>query len=604
MSKKKKKNSQSQNKQKNSQNPKSNSDVNIEVKSVEKSVKNVSDDTKNTNIKNKNSGSNTSKNKNQDSKNSGKKETGVLAKLNIFASEKCQKVYFILIFIISVLSRFISINTVPGNINQDEAFAAYNAFTILKTGKDCFGYKLPMYLTAWGSGMNALETYLEIPFIAMFGAHNWAIRIAPAICGVLSLLCLYGIAKRLVNKEFALVLYFLASIMPWHVMLSRWALESNLAPAFIMFGLYFMVRGIENEKFYIASAAMYGLSIYAYAAMWPVLPIIIIGEVIYLICMKKVKFSKFTIISVLVFVVMVIPALLFILVNKGYMEEIKLPFLSIPKLVYFRGSEVSFENIQENFKNLMNIIIGQNDKLPWNSTEEFGLYYKISLPFMIVGIIALIVQLVKNFKKKEISFEFFVLLNLIAGLVLGALINVNVNRVNIIHFPIIIAIVYGIWQIVKLINKKVVIIPVIVYMVMFVRFEKFYYTDYRETMDGMFNGNVEAAVSYVRENTKDYSNVFITGNISYPITLFYLEEDVDTYLQTVQFNNYPAAFLGVNAFDKYNLTVDGSWDADGTSVYLLDYSYVNSNLYNSLMALGYQVEDFGRYAVYMPPQAQ
>lgn len=38
---------------------------------------------------------------------------------------------------------------------------------------DSSGYRFPVYLTAWGSGMNALNTYLMIPFMAVFGAEVW-----------------------------------------------------------------------------------------------------------------------------------------------------------------------------------------------------------------------------------------------------------------------------------------------------------------------------------------------------------------------------------------------------------------------------------------------
>ena len=65
---------------------------------------------------------------------------------------------------------------VPEGINQDEAFAGYEAFCLLHGGLDTAGYRFPVYLTAWGSGMNALESYLMLPFVAMFGLKTWVVR--------------------------------------------------------------------------------------------------------------------------------------------------------------------------------------------------------------------------------------------------------------------------------------------------------------------------------------------------------------------------------------------------------------------------------------------
>ena len=76
------------------------------------------------------------------------------------SDEKLQKLLFILILILGIGARLWMSGDVPGGINQDEAFAAREAWSLLHYGKDSFGYSCPMYLMAWGSGMSALNTYL------------------------------------------------------------------------------------------------------------------------------------------------------------------------------------------------------------------------------------------------------------------------------------------------------------------------------------------------------------------------------------------------------------------------------------------------------------
>lgn len=58
--------------------------------------------------------------------------------------------------------RLFALGSIPCGLNQDEAFAGYNAWALLHYGVDSSGYHNPVYFTAWGSGMNALESYLMI----------------------------------------------------------------------------------------------------------------------------------------------------------------------------------------------------------------------------------------------------------------------------------------------------------------------------------------------------------------------------------------------------------------------------------------------------------
>ena len=106
-------------------------------------------------------------------------------------------ILFAIIMLAGVFVRVWRFGSLPGGINQDEAFAGYEAYSILHYGKDSFGYSMPVYLTAWGSGMNVLNSYLMIPFIAVFGLKSWVIRMPQLIVAVLSLWVCYLLMKRL-----------------------------------------------------------------------------------------------------------------------------------------------------------------------------------------------------------------------------------------------------------------------------------------------------------------------------------------------------------------------------------------------------------------------
>lgn len=170
-------------------------------------------------------------------------------------------------------ARLLALGALPCGLNQDEAFAGYNAWALLHYGVDSSGYHNPVYFTAWGSGMNALESYLMMPFIALFGTGTAVLRLPQALAACLSLFAVYGFGKRTFGRGFALCALAVLATSPWHVMMARWALESNLAPAFLLFGLYCFVRGLARTRWLYASAAAYGLSLYAYATIWPLCPL-------------------------------------------------------------------------------------------------------------------------------------------------------------------------------------------------------------------------------------------------------------------------------------------------------------------------------------------
>lgn len=260
------------------------------------------------------------------------------------------------LLIVGIFVRVLYLGGVPAGINQDEAFAAYEAYSMLHYGHDSFGYQNPVYFVAWGSGMNVLNSYLMMPFIAVFGMHDWVVRLPQAIVACLSLVVFYKLLKQMFSQQIAAIGLFLLAICPWYIMMARWGLESNLAPGFLLFGLYFFVKGIEDNRYYLLSACMYGLSLYCYATIWEMLPFVLLAQVLYLAWKKKLRINGYTIGFVLIMAIMALPLILFLLINAGVMEEIRTPLFSIPKLVQMRSSEISLDHMKENFYNLCQIL--------------------------------------------------------------------------------------------------------------------------------------------------------------------------------------------------------------------------------------------------------
>lgn len=476
-------------------------------------------------------------------------------------------ILFIAIMFVGVFVRLWRFGDVPGGINQDEAFAGYEAYSILHYGKDSFGYSMPVYLMAWGSGMNALNTYLMIPFIAVFGLKSWVIRMPQVIVAIFSLAVCYLLMKKLFDSRMGLISMFILAVVPWHIMLSRWGLESNLAPGFLLFGLYFFVKGLDKSCYFIISALMYGLSLYSYATIWPFVPIMILLQVSYAIYIKKIKFDKNTIISVIVLGVMALPLLLFLLVNTERIDEIRTSFISIPKLLYFRGGEMSLSNIPDNFRNILNIMINQTDGLITNVCDKYGIFYKITLFFFAAGLIITVYKTIKAIIKKNKSGYPFILIQFIGGFLLSLLISVNVNRANSLMIAIVFIAAIGVYDIVNLIDWRVIIIPAAVYIAMFVSFSHYYFTEYNNIAGDAFCIGFEDAVE---DAMKEEGTIYISSGVTHPRVMFYSSIPVDEYMDTVIYNNYPGAFVGTDSFGRFNMNFDINTQIDTDGIYILD----------------------------------
>lgn len=166
------------------------------------------------------------------------------------------KLILIMVLLIGFASRLIMIDTQPNALNVDEVSSGYEAWSILNYGIDRNGNFLPVFLVSWGSGQNALYTYLIIPFVKALGLNVLSLRLPMAIVGCISIVIMYLLLKEIKDEKVALIGTAFFAICPWHIMKSRWGLESNLFPDMVLWATYFIILYQKNKKvafLYIAS---------------------------------------------------------------------------------------------------------------------------------------------------------------------------------------------------------------------------------------------------------------------------------------------------------------------------------------------------------------
>ena len=500
---------------------------------------------------------------------------------------------FLLILLAGIFARVWELGFVPGDINQDEAFAGYEAYSILKYGMDTAGYHNPVYLVAWGSGMNALESYLMMPFIALFGLKVWVIRLPQMIVGVLSLPAVYFLMKRLADRKAAFLSMLLLAVCPWHIIASRWGLESNLAPGFLLFGLFFFVKGLEKPKYLLLSALMYGLSLYCYSTYWIYTPFIILIQVIYCLAKKKLRFDRYLLLSGLILAVLAAPLLLFLAVNMGYLDEIRTPLFSIPKLLYMRTGEISLDEKAKKLELLKYIFVKQTDRTIWNSPTKYGLFYYISMPFALMGLVYCVSRVISCAKRKGFCPEVLILIQPLVALPQCLLIKANVTKINILFIPLVILIALGLYFLEKLTFRRFAAVIACLYAVLFLGFESYYFTDYARECEPHFSRGLEQAFEAADSRGE---HVYFEQGTFYPKILFYAQTPVERFRESVEYEYYPAAYLTAYGFDKYSMWADPYHPEDSAS-YVISIGGDAGILAQS----GFIKESFGRYEVWYKP---
>lgn len=175
------------------------------------------------------------------------------------------KYLLLVIVILAAILRLVGLSSRPVGFTQDEASFGYDAYSILLTGKDQWGVTFPLALRSFGDYKLPLYSYLAIPSVAIFGLNEFATRLPSAVIGILAIVAVYLLARRLTKKEsVALMSALLLTVSPWHISLSRGAFEANLTSFFLPLGIWAWLVSIEKPKYSWVWGLILGLNLFSY----------------------------------------------------------------------------------------------------------------------------------------------------------------------------------------------------------------------------------------------------------------------------------------------------------------------------------------------------
>jgi len=510
-------------------------------------------------------------------------------KIKIILKQYKYEFIFYLLLVIGCLARCIGINSHPNGLNVDEASSGYEAFSILNYGIDRNGNSFPVFLEAWGSGQNALYTYIMIPFVKILGLNIISTRLPMVLISCFSLVVWYKLLEKIKNKNFAVIGLAFFAICPWHIMKSRWGLESNIFPDLTLYAIFFIIKFLEtkrNRYFYI-SFVILGLTAYAYGTAYFFLPLFVIPLLIYLRYKKEIKTSKIFIALAIVGIIS-LPIILYVLTNTFNLQEIKIGPFTVPKLPVNRYEEQTslfsgniIINLLKNFCSQIKLLLTQNDGLIWNNIPGFGMIYIISLPFVIIG-------LIYDFKERSNYNNIFRIWFISALLLLFVLSDANINRINILVIPLIYYAVLGIYFVVEK-NKEALIVICIIYTVLFIWFEIIYFS--MKDNGYVFVSDVNDVIEYV--DNLEVDNIYFEYAFKEPYIylLYYTEYNTKDFIKTVKYfdENKLGRFDNIKGFGKYNFYIPDKLDNKNVAYVIKKDENMNYT--------GYTVKEFKRYVV-------
>jgi 4-amino-4-deoxy-L-arabinose transferase-like glycosyltransferase len=438
----------------------------------------------------------------------------------LFSDKRIYTILVISALIIAVLVRVWKFGSVPYGANQDEAMAAVDAHALTDWGTDRFGMSLPVYFTAWGYGqMSVLLSYCMVPFIKVFGFSVVTARLPMLLASLAGVWVLYRFAGRVFGRGPALLVLAFAAINPWQIMQSRWALDCNMLPHFLLFSVYFLHRGLDKKFYLYLSMVFFALTMYAYGIAFYTVPLLLLALCIYLVVTNRVRLWEAGVCALVYFFV-AWPIFAVVFINYFKLQTLRVGPLTmaffpdsirINDLLIF--SKDFYGQLLANIRSFFGVALLEKGDFSWNYIPDYGRMYLFTLPFMLLGLLRLIrrgkggqsVSVPQSGEGMETEAPFdtagrFILMTWLAVAVFSGLMvnNVNTNRMNIIFYPLCMLAGLGIWHaLFEALRKKVLAgIVAAVYIASFCCFTVTYFGSHAKALEVDFCGGLTDAVKY------------------------------------------------------------------------------------------------------------
>lgn len=511
-------------------------------------------------------------------------------------------IIFFFIIVLGATLRLMYLSLIPPALNWDEVSHGYNAYSILKTGRDEWGEFFPITnFRAYGDYPLPLNLYLTIPFIKILGLNEFSIRLPHAILGILTIISTYFLAYGLTRKEnLSFLAAFLVAIEPWHVFGSRFVVQSNLSVLLLTTAAAAFFNRERNKYLLPITFLFLGLTLFSYHSTRIFTPLFLL--VLFLIfkneLIDKFKKEKLAIwFSVVLISIFFLP-LPFILVNPEARARSQMVFLinegatsqinqnrqssSLPPVLsrLFYNKPVYF--ISEFSKNYLGYF--QPQFLFFNGGTQYqfnvpnkGLLYPVNLPLFYLGLVIVLIYALRGKKDYQLIFAWLLLAPISASITQDKF--AVIRSTTMLPLPQLLIAVGGFFALkwlemnfrhLKFLASWLVIAYVAILSILTVSYLKTYFSFYRNNYSWSWQYGYKQAVEFIKENYVNYDKIIFTKRYGEPheFILFYWPWEPQSYREdSMLVRFYQSNWYWVDRFDKFYFvndweipkTEDGVW---------------------------------------------
>jgi len=519
-------------------------------------------------------------------------------------NQRTRILLFILIFIVGIAVRVYQFGDIPNGIFRDEASIGYDTYSMLNYGIDHNGFHNPVILVGLGGGggQDSIYAYFSMPFVALLGLSSISIRLMNLIFGIITLVIFYLLVRETDDEKAALIAFFLIAINPWHIMISRWGLDCNIFPGLFVLATLVLIYTNKKGLFLLLAMVIYGLALYSYGTSFFVIPTFVSIVTILFLIQKRINL-KFFLLGILILVLIATPALLYVIINTFHLDSIQTSWISIPRttgpvrisaITSLYSNEPFFSSTKRHVTDLVNLLIFQNDGLIQNSVGGFGTIYLFSSPLLLLGLWVVVRDLINKSNPNNKYYPGIIfLIWLISSILLVFVIEININRMNIIFIPLLYLIARAIVFIFEQ-SRFLGGVIIALYIFWFALFCHNYFIDYPQQVGSAFNESLDQAIDYASLNTTEPIYISRDIDLAYIYVLYNQKIDPNIFLKTVKYENPLKTIRYTASFGRFRMMNISSFPSDG-GAFIID----NNHLENVNIEK-YQLVEYKYFSVLIP----
>lgn len=490
-------------------------------------------------------------------------------------------VWLILLISVGALLRLYQLNLLPGTMHRDETAIAYNAYSILQTGKDEHGVVYPLNFQSFGDYKLPGMIYASTASIAVFGLNTFAARLPTALFGIFTIPLTYWLTREMGwSKRVGLVTALLLTFSFWHISQSRNIYEPIAGLFFTTLGWSAWLAGRKKAWLYIIAVLAYIIGSLFYNLPFLLLPMLFVGSWLILRDWSKkpvIKVSDWWQLAALTGI-LIFAAVLIITTDEVNQGKSNTTILSHPELqqksqlASHAGLVAGMPSIaarglnhplvlasMQGLKGYMSAfdptyLFFTGDHNAWHNLQSIGLGNLN--PALIIFFVSGFYIVLRSYRHQRSQLALFYLFvtPLISAMTIDAPIT---NRLLDFHLAILlfaaIGVDYWLLQMKKVTSLKRLIFPAttMIYLGFFVYFATLYFFQFNPLMSKAWNPGLHELIAEVQGAYDDYQLIYITPDLDlgYTYFAFYVPFDPVTFQENAVWGK--DGFVAVRAYDKY-----------------------------------------------------